>query len=587
MKRLIIGIAALTLFGAAMAQPYVYGPEYAPTITYGGEVLEDTFSDFTTLNTVLSSNATEVAVLGMFAGPAFTYRDWLGTRSFRDADGNWNLYWAESVEELVPDQDFIITVKQGWYWSDGVEITIDDVIAARTIIGDPDLGANSYVCTHIGGDPVTFEKLSDYSMRLTLPQPFVNSLATKDCGTVPAHIFMPVYEAQGAAGIQALWGIDTPPSELVSGGPYLLTEVRTGERLVFERNPMYGDFVQAADGSGLPGPDRWIVTISQDANAILARVVTGQSSAYWPDNADRLRAVIDAVNTGTIQGRVYPNVAPATSVDFITYSFNNPDQCKADMFSNTVFRQAINLMIDRDSLVQGAVGGLGYPAKGWTSAAAAPFDGHTVADIEFDPETAVAMLASIGFTDMGPDGVLFNPSTGCRVAFDLNFNSGNNRRGQLALIISQTAAEYGVAINPREVSVEIWGDAIDGLVDYDAQIWGLAGGDMDNPHAYNVFGLGQNLNAWNKDASTAQSWEILLDALSTRMSTTLDLDARVAIFNERAELMAEQLPVTPLINQAFHFYENLGNVWPAEYLDPNSIQSPYRPGGYRENLTAP
>lgn len=586
MKRLIIGIAALALFGAAMAQPFVYGPEYAATVKYGGTYMEDTFSDFTTLNPVLISNATESAVAGLWGGPGFVYRDWLGTRSFRDADGNWNLGWAASVEELVPHQDFIVTVKQGWYWSDGVEITIDDVIAARTIIGDPDVGSNSYVCSHIGGEPIAFEKLSDYSIRITLPQPFVNSLAVKDCGTLPAHIFMPAYEAEGAAGVQALWGIDTPPSELVSGGPYILTEVRTGERLVFERNPRYGDFVQAADGSGLPGPDRWVVEISQDANAILARVVTGQSSAYWPDTADRLRAVIDAVNSGTIQGRVYPNIAPSTAQDFMTYMHNNPDQCKAGMFSNQIFRQAISRMIDRDALVQGAVGGLGFPAKGWTSAAAAPFDGSTVEHIEFDPELALEMLASIGFTATGSDGVLFNPATGCRVAFDLNFNSGNNRRAQLALIISQTAAEYGVAINPREVSVEIWGDAIDGLVDYDAQIWGLAGGDMDNPHAYNVFGLAQSLNAWNK-SDQPQSWEILMDSLSTRMSTMLDLDERVAVFNERAELMAEYLPVTPLINQAFHFYENAGNVWPVEHLDPNSIQSPYRPGGFRDALTVP
>ncbi|MBX3144244.1 MAG: hypothetical protein KF813_10840, partial [Trueperaceae bacterium] len=100
------------------------------------------------------------------------------------------------------------------------------------------------------------------------------------------------------------------------------------------------------------------------------------------------------------------------------------------------------------------------------------------------------------------------------------------------------------------------------------------------------FGLAQSLNAWNK-SDQPQSWEILMDSLSTRMSTMLDLDERVAVFNERAELMAEYLPLTPLINQAFHFYENAGNVWPVEHLDPNSIQSPYRPGGYRDALTVP
>ena len=33
---------------------------------------------------------------------------------------------------------------------------------------------------------------------------------------------MPVYKAKGADGIKALWGVDTDPSKIVSGGPYIL-----------------------------------------------------------------------------------------------------------------------------------------------------------------------------------------------------------------------------------------------------------------------------------------------------------------------------------------------------------------------------
>ncbi len=81
-----------------------------------------------------------------------------------------------------------------------------------------------------------------------------------------------------------------------------------------------------------------------------------------------------------------------------------------------------------------------------------------------------------------------------------------------------------------------------------------------------------------------QPWEISMDRLSRRMDRTLDLEERVAVYNERAELMREYLPVTPLIQQAFSFYTNLGNTWPEEALDANSLESPYTPGNYRENL---
>ena len=78
-----------------------------------------------------------------------------------------------------------------------------------------------------------------------------------------------------------------------------------------------------------------------------------------------------------------------------------------------------------------------------------------------------------------------------------------------------------------------------------------------------------------------------MDRLSRRMDRTLDLDERVAIYNERAELMRKYLPMTPLISPAFSFYGNMSNIWPEEALDANSIESPYRPGGFPRYLSCP
>lgn len=596
MKKLGLALAALALLSFGMAQPFQWPAEYAPTAVQGGTIEEDLFGDFTTLNPVLISSANENAILAATAGPALVYRDWLGNRSFQREDGGYNMYWASSIEEVVPGTDFIVTVREGWKWSDGTEMTADDAIAARIIIGDPDVQSNSYSCSVVDDEPVVYEKLGTYQYRITLPKPVVNALAVKDCGTVPAHIFMPVYEESGADGIRALWGVDTPPEDMVYGGPYVVSEFRPGERIVLAKNPIYGEFVQAADGSPIAGPDRWVVTFAQDQNAVLSRVVTGQASFYWPITLDQVRAVREALDSGTVQGTLNANIGADTLVDFITYNFNKLDECKADMFRNPTFRSAISIMIDRDALVQGALGGLGFPAKDWNSEAAAPFNSPHLDPFEFDPEQGVAMLASIGFTDMGPDGVLLNPDTGCRVEFDLQFNSGNNRRSQEAVIISQTVAEYGVKINPREVSTEIWSNSIVGTaegfdpaagraVDYDAQIWGLAGGDVDNPAFPNGLMLGTNLNSWNKSRTDVEAWEILMDRLTADMPLTTDLDDRVALYNERATLMRQYLPITPLISPAFHFFHDMGNVWPVEKMDANSIESPYRPGGFRETLT--
>lgn len=593
-----LGAVALAPFAAA--QPFQWPEAYAPTAIQGGNISESQFGDFTTLNPILSSSANETAVLSLISAPSLVYRDWLGTRSFRNEEGGFNLWFASDIEEVRPEQEFVITLREGWTWSDGEPITAEDFMAAREIIGDPDVQSNYYSNTVIGeaAAPVEYEQLSEYQFRVTSPEPQVNFISTIDLiSAVPAHIFMPVYEEGGAEGIRALWGIDTPVSEIVSGGPYTITEFSPGQRIVLSKNPAFGEVVQAADGSPLPGPDTWTVTFAQDTNAEVALVTTGQVDFYWPTELNGVQAIQQAVQNGTIGGQLFANIGPAAAVDFITYNFNKLDECKRNMFRAPEFRRGISTMIDRNALVQAAVGGLGFPSKDYGGGeAVAPFDAATLEPFEFSPEQGLELLASIGFTEEGNDGVLRNPETGCRVSFDLQYNEGNSRRAQLAQVIAQTLAEYGVEINARQVSTEIWSQSIDGTaedfdpeagraVDYDAQIWGLAGGDVDNPSSVNVLGLGENLNAWNKSREDVQPWEISMDRLSRRMDRTLDLDERVEVYNQRAELMREFLPITPLIQRSFSFYADLGNLWPEEAFDAKSIEAPYTPGNYRPNLT--
>ena len=603
MKRTLLFVVAAALLAVAAAQveTFTWPKDYAPSEKSGGTVNETLFGDITTLNPVLTSSANEAAIIGMYAGPAAIYRDWIGNRSFQKPDGSYNMQWAKDIQVLKKDQQFIVTVRKGWKWSDGVEMTTDDVKATWDIVGDPKVESNNYSCSVVGDKKVQLKILGKYQYEITLPEPQVNALVNNDCvtvnGLIPAHIFMPVYKAKGADGIKALWGVDADVSKIVSGGPYMLKEFRAGERVVLVRNPQYGEQVKTAGGNAVPGPDTWNVTLVKDANQVLSRAVTGQSDFYWPVNLDQVKAVKDALDKGTIKGDLYANIGPSSAVDFITYNFNNTDKCKADMFKNVFFRRAISDMIDRKALVNAALGGLGFPAKDWNSEAAKPFDAPNLKPFAFDPEQGVQLLHNIGFTKKDADGVLTNPTTGCKVAFDLQYNSGNTRRGQEAQVIAQTVAPYGVKINPREVSTQIWANSIVGTsadfdpakgrtVNYDAQIWGLAGGDVDNPSFDNGLRPGTNLNAWNKSKTDLQSWEVLMGQYTVEMNAALDLQKRVDLYNQRAALMREWLPLTPLISQAFSFYTDLGNTWPKSALDANSIQSPYNPGNYRELLTA-
>ena len=61
--------------------------------------------------------------------------------------------------------------------------------------------------------------------------------------------------------------------------------------------------------------------------------------------------------------------------------------------------------------------------------------------------------------------------------------------------------------------------------------------------------------------------------LTVEMNQELDLQRRIDIYNERATLMREYLPMTPLTSPALHHYRNVGNIWPVEAFDSLSMQA--------------
>ena len=92
-------------------------------------------------------------------------------------------------------------------------------------------------------------------------------------------------------------------------------------------------------------------------------------------------------------------------------------------------------------------GGFGFAAKDWVNEAARPF----AADLEpfvYDPQKALQLLASIGYTSENAAGVLVHDETGCPVSFDLQVNARNELRAEEASIIAQLDLRRRIAGGP-------------------------------------------------------------------------------------------------------------------------------------------
>ena len=144
-----------------------------------------------------------------------------------------------SIENGGISEDYLtytIRLKEGLLWSDGAPLTSDDLVFTYQMIEDP--ANNMLQGTTIAEALESVEAVDATTFTLTFnsPKPFPEDMAgSPGLSTIlPAHIFRPVYEAEGSIEFA-----EENQDPTVFSGPYVLAEWRRGEQMTFEANPNY------------------------------------------------------------------------------------------------------------------------------------------------------------------------------------------------------------------------------------------------------------------------------------------------------------------------------------------------------------
>ena len=149
-------------------------------------------------------------------------------------------------------------------WSDGKEITADDVVFTWN-----DIVLAGYGNTSVR-DSVTIdcqlpkvEKIDKYTIKFSTPKPFAPFLRLLSENIAPKHVLKPVV-LKGKRAFDAYWGTNTKPSEFVTSGPFKLQEYVPAQRVVLKRNENY-NFINKK-GQKLPYLDKYVIQIVGDLN---------------------------------------------------------------------------------------------------------------------------------------------------------------------------------------------------------------------------------------------------------------------------------------------------------------------------------
>ena len=379
-----------------------------------------------------------------FLGP----NDWVnGTRGWLH---DRLLFWDYTETEIVPNiakgyelsedgKTLDLFLRKGARWSDGEPFTADDFMFwYNDIAANTEINPNGIAELKVNGEPVTMEKVDDYTVRFVSVNPYYTlpiKLASVSTlggfarfgqfgqgGYAPEHYlkqFLPKYAGQEAVDAMAKEaGFDNWVTfflekangfrnvDLPAMTAWKLVKPITGDVWEYERNP-YSIWMDEA-GNQLPYIDRVVLTKAEDLEVVALRAIAGEidSQARHIDltklpvllenqEAGNYTVHLDTSNMG---GEAYLCVNASYAID--------PE--KGKLFSNPDFRRALSLGIDRDAINEVLFLGLGTPGS------IAPREGTVFSpgpDSEwrtlwstYEPDKANQMLDELGISERDGEG---------------------------------------------------------------------------------------------------------------------------------------------------------------------------------------
>ncbi len=456
---------------------------------------------------------------------------------------------AEALNTAADGRTVEIVLREGLRFSDGNDLTVDDVIFTLNAIYDKrSEAAGLRDAMLIEDKPIESRRIDDRRMILIFPRSVASVESyLVNLGVLPSHVLRADMDAGKLA---TAWKITSPPESVVSSGPFILTNVKPGERIELGRNPHY--WKQDSNNERLPYLDRLILQVAVDPNNTLIQLKQGAI-----DLADRIRGS-DLSALSQEEGPVRAvSSGPGLGVDHLWFNLNVNDPKgrpldnseKRAWFADSRFRRAVAMAVDRDSIASLTLQGLATPLHGFVSPANRVWLNERLPRIAYDLETAEKLLEEAGFRRTGTEE---NPAlldtAGRPVEFTVVVPAENEPRLLMASVIQHDLGKLGIKmrIAPLEFAAltKKWTETYE----YDAALLGIAQGDIE-PSSYQSFLLSSgDTHQWRPNQkSPVTGWEAKIDRLFAEQATERDASRRRALFDEIQLIMQDEMPVIPIV----------------------------------------
>ncbi len=278
--------------------------------------------------------------------------------------------WDISKDGLV----YTIKLRKDVKFHDGTPMTADDVLYTAQLTLDESVNSPYRDKFIINGKPVVWEKVDDYTVKATLPEPsgsFLSKLSRADevffC-ILPKHILEQCSDMQTC-------GFNQQP---VGTGPFKFNEYVADQRLVLDAHDDYHQ--------GKPGVKQVVRLAYPNEQSALAALKSGEIDITALREAGNVKAAEDDKN-------ITVHRYDSNWIFAGRFNMANP------ILQEQAVREAIAHAIDRENLVKAAVSptatvGNSPISIGWAANPKVPVFGY-------DPDKAKSLLEQAGWTGDG------------------------------------------------------------------------------------------------------------------------------------------------------------------------------------------
>jgi len=511
----------------------------------GGVIIEgQAGGDPSVLNPLLSNDTTASRV------ETFLYPGLVGvdpsTASFVNGEYPGAIVngWEISEDGLT----YTFTLREDMFWSDGEQITSDDVLGSWEVISsDAEISPLSFIVDSIA----SVDKVDDFTFSVTM-----NDTACDAIGDAIAAIY-PYPSHTIPEDLSTFPDQEYNLNPTVTAGVYNFSEYLPAQSISLVANQAYIDAEL-----GYVNNEGWIYLSVPDLTVAVERFLAGELNVIDGPQESAREEIYSAADAGEVNVYTYPG----NSWDYLAFNLADPtnpqngydddgnliDQGIHPFFGNTEVgkevRQALNLALNIDEIIEGATFGEGTRMPSYAVPSSWAYDDELEA-VPYDPEMAAQMLTDAGWVNSDPnDPTSIRVCDGCGTAedgtefrFNLMTNEENARRTAIITIAQDQWAQIGVQAEIETIEFFTMLDLMDAQ-EWDAYVLGWRNGYPDSPDMTQILTPAGDVVGSSSNAGSYANPEFIELNEQARALPGCDQDERTAIYHEMQRIAQEDTP---------------------------------------------